>query len=296
MPLVNANGIEIAYESHGDAADPTILLIMGLGGQLAMWPTALIDTLVDAGHHVVTFDNRDIGLSTKHDGTRVPNLIWQVVTRRLGVKLETPYTLKDMADDAAGLMDALEIDRAHVAGVSMGGMIGQHLAAHYPGRVRTLSAIMTTTGNPNLPRPSGDVIKAVFRAGPPPTTREAIIDRSVRAFSLIGTPGEDHDTNGTRERITASYERNYSPASLRRQTAAIIASGDFRHVTRRIKAPTLVLHGSVDPLVPIEGGHDIARIVPGARMEVIDGMGHDLPPRFVPQLAGHMLDHIRQHS
>lgn len=294
MPMATANGIEIAYESHGDPAAPTIVLIMGLAAQLEMWPADFIDSLVKAGYHVIRFDNRDIGLTTKFEGARTPNLVLQILLRRIGIKLKTPYDLSDMAADTAGLMDALGIDDAHIIGVSMGGMIGQFLAATYPDRINSLTAIMTTTGNPKLPRPSREIMRAMMRRPEPPTTREEIIARSVAAFDVIGTPGEDHNTNGMRDRIIASVDRDYTPSGPVRQTAAILASGDFRNMTRRIGTPTLVIHGSADPLVSPEAGKDIAAIVPGAQFELIEGMGHDIPPTYLPQITQLILDHLRR--
>lgn len=292
MPIVTANGIEIAYETFGDASAPPVLMIMGLGGQLTMWSDELVEDLVAGGYRVVLFDNRDIGLSHQHTGEKSPNIIRQIVLRRIGIKLKTPYALMDMARDTIGLMDALKLNTAHLVGISMGGMIAQHVASLVPDRINSLTAIMTTTGNPKLPRPSGDIMKAMVRRGPQPTTRDEIIDLSVATFGVIGTPGEDQNTNGMRDRITRSYDRNHNPAGVPRQMSAIVSAGDFRKYTRSIKAPTLVLHGNKDPLVPIEGGHDIAKLVHGARMEVLDGMGHDVPPRFLPEITKHMLAHF----
>lgn len=292
MPIVTANGIKIAYETFGDASAPTVLMIMGLGGQLTMWSDELVEDLVAGGYRVVLFDNRDIGLSHQHSGEKSPNIIRQIVLRRIGIKLKTPYVLMDMARDTIGLMDALKLETAHLVGISMGGMIAQHVASLVPDRINSLTAIMTTTGNPKLPRPSGDIMKAMVRRGPQPTTRDEIIDLSVATFGVIGTPGEDQNTNGMRDRITRSYDRNHNPAGVPRQMSAIVSAGDFRKYTRSIKAPTLVLHGNKDPLVPIEGGRDIAKLVHGARMEVLDGMGHDVPPRFLPEITKHMLAHF----
>jgi len=292
MPHATANNIQIAYEDHGNPDDPVALLIMGLGGQLTMWSDELVQDLVAGGYRVITFDNRDIGLSHHHTGETSPGILRQILLRRLGIRLKTPYALIDMAHDTIGLMDALKLESAHLVGISMGGMIAQHVAALAPNRVTSLTAIMTTTGNPKLPRPSGDVMKAMVRRGPQPTSRDEIIDLSVATFEVIGTPGENQNTNGMRDRITRSYDRSYNPAGLARQMSAIVASGDFRKHTRSIKAPTLVLHGSVDPLVPIEGGRDVAKLVRGARMEVLEGMGHDVPPRFLPEITRHMLDHF----
>ena len=292
MPHVTANGIQIAYESHGDENHPTVLLVMGLGGQLTMWPDKLVSDLVAGGYRVVLFDNRDIGLSHKHEGGKAPKIVRQLILRRLGIKLKAPYELADMARDTIGLLDALKLDRAHLVGISMGGMIAQHVASMAPARVESLTAIMTSTGNPKLPRPSGDVMRAMIRRGPQPTTREAIIDQSVATFGVIGTPGEDQNTNGMRDRITRSYDRSFNPSGVLRQMSAIVASGDFRKHTRAVKAPTLVVHGSKDPLVPVEAGRDVANLIRGARLEIMDGMGHDVPPRFLSQITQHMLDHF----
>ncbi|MCR9270996.1 MAG: alpha/beta hydrolase [Hyphomonadaceae bacterium] len=292
MPQVTANGIKLTYESHGPKDAPVALLIMGLGGQLTMWPDKLVADLVKGGYRVITFDNRDIGLSHHHTGEKTPHILRHILLRRLGIRSKTPYDLSDMAQDTIGLMEALALDRVHLVGISMGGMIGQHVAAKVPDRVSSLTAIMTTTGNPKLPRPSSTVMKAMVRRGPQPTRRDDIIDQSVATFGIIGTPGEDQNTNGMRDRITRSYDRSFNPAGVIRQMSAIVASGDFRKVTRTIKAPTLVIHGDADPLVPIEGGRDIAKLVRGARMEVMQGMGHDVPPRFLPQVTKLMLDHF----
>lgn len=292
MPNVTANGISIAYEDHGDPTAPPVLLIMGLGGQLTMWPDELVENLVKGGYRVIAFDNRDIGLSHQHTQETPPKIVRQMILRRLGIKLKTPYTLLDMAHDTIGLIDSLDLGRVHIVGISMGGMIGQHVAALAPEKVASFTAMMTTTGNPKLPRPGSNVMKAMIRRGPPPETRGKIIDASVAVFGVIGTPGEDHNQNGMRDRISRSYDRNYNPMGVARQMSAIVAAGDFRDYTRRITAPTLVLHGSADPLVPIEGGQDIADIVPGARMEVIKSMGHDVPPRFLPEITEHILEHV----
>lgn len=292
MPTLTANGIKIAYETFGPNDAPTALLIMGLGGQLTMWPDRLVEDLVAGGYRVVLFDNRDIGLSHHHKGEKSPSILRQIVLRRIGIRLKTPYALADMARDTIGVIEALELDRVHLVGISMGGMIGQHVASMVPDRVLSLTAIMTTTGNPKLPRPSGKVMQAMIRRGPQPTTRDEIIDQSVATFGIIGTPGEDQNTNGMRDRITRSYDRSFNPSGVLRQMSAIVASGDFRKVTRGIKSPTLVIHGNKDPLVPIEGGRDIAKLVRGARLEVMDGMGHDVPPRFLPDITKLMLDHF----
>ena len=289
---ITANGITIGYESHGDPSAPPALLIMGLGGQLTMWSDALVQSLMDEGYRVILFDNRDVGFTHKHDGEAPPKIIRQMLLRRIGIKLSTPYTLRDMAQDTIALIEALELEPVHLVGISMGGMIAQHVAAKAPDKVRSLTALMTTTGNPKLPRPSREVMQAMIRKRPPPQDREAIIDASVHVFSVIGTPGEDHNTNGMRDRIARSYDRSYNPMATPRQTAAIIEAGDFRHITRRITSPTLVVHGRVDPLVPVEGGMDIAGIVPKTELKIIEKMGHDVTPRFLPEITDHMLGHF----
>lgn len=295
MPSVTANGVQLTYESHGPEDGPAVVMIMGLGAQLTMWPVQMVADLVAAGHRVIVFDNRDIGLSAKIETGRTPNLIRQLILKRFGITLKTPYTLGDMANDTIGLMDTLELDQAHLVGVSMGGMIAQFVSANYPGRVKSLTAVMTTTGNPKLPRPSRDVMRAMFRRGPPPASREEAIDQSVATFGVIGTPGEDQNTNGMRDRLTASYDRDYARTGLARQMAAIIATGDFRTVTERVRTPALVIHGSADPLVSVEAGRDVARHISGAKLEIIDGMGHDMPPRFLPRVTEAMLDHFAAH-
>lgn len=292
MPDIQANGVKIAYETFGKPSDPVVFLIMGLGAQSAMWSQRMIDMIVDGGYRVIIFDNRDIGLSQKFPARKPPKLVPQILAKRIGITLKAPYTLFDMAEDAIGLLDALEIEQAHVVGVSMGGMIGQLVSGLYADRVLSLTAIMTTTNNFKLPRPSRDAMKALSRRGPPPKTREEAIDLSVKVFSIIGTPGEDHNTNGYRDRIATSYDRNHNPDGLRRQTAAIIAAGDFRHVTRQIKAPTLIIHGRADPLVPVEGGIDIRDNVANSDLHIIEEMGHDIPPRHLDEIMSKMLAHF----
>lgn len=293
MPKLETNGVEIAYETFGEDYAPAVLMIMGLGAQLTMWPDDMIEALVAAGYRVVIMDNRDIGLSTKFEGAKLPNPIAHALARRVGLRPKVPYSLDDMTRDAAGLLSELKIDRAHLVGVSMGGMIAQHLSAYYPQLIASLTAIMTATGNPKLPRPSREIIKRLFFPGPPPKGREQIIDRMVETFSVIGTPGEDQNTNGMRDRLTLSYDRSYSPTSIARQSAAILSSGDFRKVTRSVKAPTLVIHGDADPLVSIEGGREITRLVDGAKLRTMRGMGHDMPPRFRGEIIEHMVTHIQ---
>lgn len=294
MPITDINGVEIAYETYGDAKHPAVLLLMGLGSQLTMWPDKFVEDLVAAGHYVIATDNRDIGLSAKHDASELPNPYVQAALRRIGIKLKSPYTLREMADDAVGVLDALGIGQAHVIGISMGGMIAQHVAALHPKHTASLTAIMTTTGNPKVPRPRREVVKALARDRTIALTPEKLLEDTLAFFKLVGTPGEDHATNGMGARLKRSFDRSFQPSGVSVQLSAIIASGDFRSVTKKIKAPTLVIHGSVDPLVSPEGGKDVALNVRGAKLEMIEGMGHDIPPKFLPDVTGLILGHMRE--
>ncbi len=293
MAILEANGIKIEYEDHGHPQDPAIVLIMGLASQLVLWPQALIDELVGSGFRVVAFDNRDIGLSHKFHGRRTMHPLFQIAGRFVGLNKLAPYTLHHMSDDTVGVLDALEIEQAHVVGASMGGMIGQLTAAQAPDRVKSLTAIMSTTGNPRLPQAKPEITRKMFMNRPTATDRDALIDASLQIWDLIGTPGDDESRRALRERLAHSFDRSYYPQGMRRQLAAILATGDFREHTRRIKAPTLVIHGSIDPLAPKEGGEDIARNVPGAKLKIVDGMAHDLPERFLPEISEHILEHVR---
>lgn len=288
MTLVRANGIEIDYEAYGPADGPALLLVMGLGAQLVRWPMELVESLASLGYRVIRFDNRDVGLSTKFDHAGVPGIVWTAMQKRLGREPAIPYSLTDMAQDAIGLMDALDIDRAHVVGASMGGMIAQLIAAGWPERVETLTSIMSTTGRATCSRPTIRATAALLRH-PRGDDVEAIVAHGTAAARLIGGrfPMEDAFMA---ERIRSETLRNRCPAGFLRQMAAIIADGDRTERLRAITAPTLVVHGSDDPLVPIAGGRETARAIPGARFVSIEGMGHTLPPQLIPRIV-HEIDH-----
>lgn len=293
MPRAQTNNIELEYETFGNPADPAILLIMGLGGQLILWPEDFCRLLAQAGYFVIRYDNRDIGLSSKMQDAGRTRLMRAGLRAALGLKVQAPYTLDDMARDAVGLLDTLKIERAHVVGVSMGGMIAQLLAAHYPRRVDRLVLWMTTSGNPRLPGPSLKLrLRLVKR--PKHTDRESMIRHSMETWRLIGSPKFPPDPATLRDKVERSFDRAFYPPGLARQTLAIIASGNRVLLLRRITAPTLILHGADDPLVPVHGAHDLARHIPGARMEVIPGMGHDLPTTLLPRLGGMILDHLQR--
>jgi pimeloyl-ACP methyl ester carboxylesterase len=281
----DVNGLRIAYEVEGAETDPAILLIMGLGTQMTRWPRGLIDGLVDRGFRVIRFDNRDVGLSTRLEDAGAPDLMAVMSAMLTGGSTPVAYDLSDMAADAVGLLDALEIDRAHVVGGSMGGMIAQIIAATYPERVLSLTLIMSSSGNPALPRASDAVLAMLAGPRPDPADEAAIIDRVVIGAELMGSPGYPVDPAVRRAAAVEDYRRGYYPAGIARHTAAIVASGDRRPLLARITAPTVVIHGTDDPLVPIEAGRDTAANIPGTRLIELPGMGHDLPDELVPDVV-----------
>ena len=276
MAQAKINGINIEYEVHGADNGEPLLMIMGLGSQMTRWPPAFYEKLVAKGFRVIRFDNRDVGLSQKFSGA--PSVESVVGALIQGQKPDIPYTLDDMAADAVGVLDHLGIKRAHVSGASMGGMIGQLVAADYSERVLSFTAVFTTTGNPALP-PSTPEAMAVLtaRAPDPKKDLEAYLDQAVINQRTIGSPGFPFDEKIMRERLRSDVLRCYEPAGVARQLAAVIANGDRRPKLGKIKAPTVVLHGDSDPLVNVEGGKDLAANVPGAELRIVAGMGHDLP-------------------
>jgi pimeloyl-ACP methyl ester carboxylesterase len=280
MASVRANGIDIEYDEIGDPADRPLLLIMGLGAQLITWDIDFCRQLAERGFRVIRFDNRDSGLSTKLDEHHVDFDEAYQAYEATG-EVAAPYTLDDMADDTAGLLDALGIDSAHVVGVSMGGMIAQTLAIRHPDRVRTLTSIMSTTGDPDVGQPTAEAMAVLMQAAP--TDREGVIAMNVANERVVGSP--DHfDEDRARRRLTEAYDRCHYPVGMTRQLMAIVASGTRAERLRELSVPTLVIHGGADPLVQPSGGERTAALVPGAELLVIDGMGHDLPPHFWPQI------------
>ncbi len=282
MPIARSNGIDIEYEVIGPRGNRPLLLVMGLGTQMIHWDDELCAQLVAAGHQVIRFDNRDVGGSTKIDGDGMPNVLAAMAAASRGAAVDAPYRLSDMAADAAGLLDALDIEAAHVIGASLGGMIAQTLALEHPGRVRTLTSIMSSTGHPDLPTATPAAAAALFQPAPP--DREGNIERAVRVFRAIGSPGFAFDETRVRERAARSYDRCFHPAGVARQMLAIVASGSRRDALRRLRIPTLVVHGADDPLVPLACGLDTAESIPGAELLIVEGMGHDLPRAAWPRL------------
>jgi pimeloyl-ACP methyl ester carboxylesterase len=278
-----ANGIEIEYETFGEPTNPAVLLIMGLGGQLTRWPLPFVEDLVARGYFAIRYDNRDIGLSTKFDGAPVPQLPALIGAMMTGQKPDVPYSLNDMAADAVGLLDALDIERAHIMGASMGGMIAQLVAAEYPDRVLSLTSIMSSTGNPALP-PSKPEAMAVLTTRPTASDREAIVAHGIKGEKVIGSPGYPVAEDVLRARVERDFARMFYPAGVGRQLAAVVSNGDRRAALATIKAPTMVIHGADDPLVPVEAGRDTAATIPGAQITEVPGMGHNLPEPLIPTI------------
>ena len=273
MTAIRANGIQLEYESFGREADPAILLIMGLGGHLTRWNLELCDLLVARGYRVIRFDNRDCGLSTHFSDAPVPDL------RALqnGQPVSLPYTLDDLVADSIGLLDALGIQQAHVAGASMGGAIAQLAAANYPERVLSLTSIMSSSGNPALPAPTPAAATALFAPLPRQRDRESIVADSIARYETLESPAYPTDRGRLRQLFADEYERNFDPRGVARQLAALIANGDRRPMLQSITAPSVVLHGAADQLIPVACGEDVARNIPNAELRIIDGMGHDFP-------------------
>jgi pimeloyl-ACP methyl ester carboxylesterase len=281
--LAPVNGIEIAYQEIGDPAAEPLLLIMGLATQMIAWDEGLCAMLAERGFRVVRFDNRDIGHSTKIDAAGMPS--WADMT--IGRRSTAPYLLKDMADDAFGLMDRLGIEAAHLVGASMGGMIAQTMAIERPERVLSLVSMLSTTGNRRLGMPSWRAFARLMAR--PARGRRAAIEQTVKTFRIIGSPGYPMDEARLRQVAGLSYDRSHSRAGVVRQLHAITASGDRTDALRTLTVPTAVIHGARDPLVRPAAGRATAKAIPGARLKMIDGMGHDLPrelwPTFVEEIA-----------
>lgn len=278
MPKAMCNGINIHYEVSGASTDKPIVLISGVGTQLTRWNEAFVQALVDEGFHVIRLDNRDIGLSDGHDAAGVPDYRQVLAAKSRGEPAAVPYTLDDMADDVAALLDHLSIERAHVVGSSMGGMIAQLVAVRHPSRTASLTSIMSTSGNPDIPKATDAASQALtLRSADPRENREAFLDEAVVRAQVIGSPGYPEDAAELRARAAEDLDRSFRPEGFARQYAAILAAPDRRPALRELRLPTLVVHGADDPLVRVEGGRDTAASVPGARLLEIPGMGHNIP-------------------
>ena len=280
------HGVTLCYEGFGDPGDTPVLLIMGLATQMIAWHEDFCEQLAERGFYVVRFDNRDSGRSTHFDFR--PPTLGQMMRRRFR---REQYTLSDMAEDTAGLLRELDIAPAHLVGVSMGGMIGQVLASEHPQVVRSLTSIMSTTGSRWHGQPALSVYRYLLR--PPPRDRDGYIRRSAKVFGLVGSTGFPRDEQYIRERAARSFDRGFDVRTGGRQLGAILASGDRTGSLRRIKAPTLVIHGTVDKMIRPSGGRATARAIPGARLKMIEGMGHDLPRGAWPELLDSISEHAR---
>ncbi len=282
---LQANGVELEVIVDGPTGGEPLLMIMGLGMQLIAWPEELVASLVERCFRVIRFDNRDIGLSQRFDHLGMPSLLMASMQYAMYLPVPAPYRLTHMAADSLGVLDALGIEAAHVCGASMGGMIAQHLAARHPQRVKSLALMMTTSGARYLPQAPWQVQQALV---PPPdhTAEKAVVDHLERLMYCIGSPGYRPDRALHRARMEALVRRSYRPAGSVRQMLAIAADGDRSPLLHLVRAPTVVIHGAADPLVPSAAALDLARKLPDATLDLIPGMGHDLPLLLVPRFAG----------
>jgi pimeloyl-ACP methyl ester carboxylesterase len=288
--FANANGIRLCYETFGDRTNPPLLLIMGLAAQMIVWDDAFCTLLAQRGFWVIRFDNRDIGESTRFPQARTPRFAEMLFAQATGLRFRVPYTLRDMAADTAGLLDALGVERAHVAGASMGGAIAQELAMAYPQRVLSLTSIMSSTGNPRLPGPQP---KAMARlAKKVPLDRAGYVRAYVTTWSVLAGDHFPFDAERTARQGGASYDRGINPPGVARQLMAIVASGNRTRGLAALRVPALVIHGTADPLVPVAAGRDTAAAIPGAQLLLIEGMGHSFPR----EVWATIIDAIARHA
>lgn len=278
----------IYYEDMGDPNHPAVLLVMGLGAQLLLWRKEFCEKLVDQGLRVIRYDNRDVGLSTKVTGkhTGAP-LVPRMVRSFLGLRSPAVYTLEDVADDAAALLDHLKIDAAHIVGASMGGMIAQVFAARHKVRTKTLAIIFSSNNQPMLPPPGPKQLLAILQK-PKDTTRDAIVENAIRVTRITGSPGYPAPEDRIRDEALEGYDRSYYPAGVGRHFAAILGTGSLLGYDRQISVPTVVIHGKADKLMRPFGGRAIARAIKGARLVLFDGMGHDLPRELWDDIVGEL--------
>lgn len=293
MAQLRVNDLEIEYDTFGTADADPLLLIMGLGTQMTAWTPDFCNALAGHGHYVVRFDNRDIGLSSKFHDVKAPGRLRYVINHIFHTGLNVPYSLDDMASDAAGVLDALDLESAHVVGASMGGMIAQLLTVGHPARVKSLTSIMSSSGDPKLPAAGPDVVKQLIAKRPKTADPRDMLEHTIKTMRLISSPGYPRGDEEWRELISASLARSFYPQGFLRQMAAIIADGSRVQRLKTIKKPTLVIHGSDDPLVPVECGIDTARHIEGAKLEILEGMGHDLPPQLIDRITSLIARHTR---
>jgi pimeloyl-ACP methyl ester carboxylesterase len=283
--LIQSNGIELHVEERGDPKAPPVLLVMGLGCQMTVWPETLLQLLVDRGYRVIRFDNRDIGLSSKMEGKVRTPIPLAYARYKIGLPVTADYTLHDMAADIRGLMDALDLERANLVGVSMGGMISQILTAGAPERVNSLSLLMTSNNCPSLPLPDLQVMWRINGGGIRGHDIEAARARALAFWKTAQSPAYPMSREHILNRVETDYHRSYRPSGITRQMRAILATGSVEKYSRQILVPTQIIHGAADPLIKIGAAHKLAGLIPSARLEVIHGMGHDLPGPLLPRIA-----------
>ncbi|MDA0369408.1 MAG: alpha/beta fold hydrolase [Proteobacteria bacterium] len=288
MILETAGGITLGYDDLGGSRDPAVVLIGGLATQRTVWPDTLCTALVESGHRVIRFDNRDMGESSWWDAPSGEDLLG-LLTKGLSVKDRLPYTIDDLAADATGLMDALALQRAHVVGMSMGGLVAQSVAVRWPDRVESLVSMMSTTGNPSLPSSTAAALQALMTPPADPFDQAAVTDLAIMQQRVIGSPLYPMPDDYVRDIVSLNFARGNNPEGALRQWLASSGAGDRRAQLASIRVPTLVLHGRDDPLVPPPAGEDTARTIPGAKLRLIDGWGHNIPPSIGPLLAGELL-------
>ena len=297
---IRANNIDIEVEDSTSInphdpdlhCRPVVLLIMGLGMQLTAWPTLWVQELVDAGYRVIRFDNRDAGLSAHFDMLGEPSLLWAGLKFKMGMAQHPPYTLADMAADALGVLDAMDVRRAHVVGVSLGGMVAQRVAIAAPERTLSLTSIMSTSGAKGLPEPQPPVLRAMW-SRPRDSSTEALVDYGVHLFKTIGSPAYPTPEPELQAMVERNMQRSYRPQGTLRQALAVLADTGRAQLLMRIRAPTLVLHGKADPLIPYACGEDTAQRISGAKLVGIEGMGHDLPPEPVAHMLAALIPHLK---
>lgn len=281
---ISANGIAIEVDDQGPPSAPAVLLIMGLGMQLTAWPQVLVDDLLGRGFRVIRFDNRDAGLSQGFDDLGSPNLFWAGLKHLVHLPVHSPYGLADMARDAVGVLDALGVQRAHVVGASLGGMVAQHVAASHAARVASLTLIMTSSGDRALPQAAAEVSRKLL-AQPGDTSPQGLANHYQQLFEVIGSPAYRPDPAAFHEQMMASVQRAWRPLGTARQLAAVVADGDRTALLARIQLPTHIVHGADDPLIPVAAAHQLQRHIANATLEIIPGMGHDFPAPLMPRLA-----------
>jgi pimeloyl-ACP methyl ester carboxylesterase len=292
MPTIKVNGIDLYYEERGNPSGTPILLIMGLGRQMIAWPEPFMAELAKDGHRIILFDNRDVGLSSHfHDGPK-PNVVKAVIKSLLGFQIKRAYSLSDMAADGAALLDHLQIEAAHIVGVSMGGMIAQIMASSMPQRVLSLTSIMSSSGAAGLPGATPDLRKRLMKGRPNKPSREAAIAFGANTMKAMSYPCPSREADAFEKGAAQAYDRAYDPLGSARQLIAIIADGSRAQRLGMIKARTLVIHGEADALVPLACGRDTAKRISGAKLEIVEKMAHDLPPSQNAHVASHIRAHI----